>query len=361
MLLLIAGGGCLEAQAQTYTYRSVLRLNRPHDPEYITALILDSAGDLYGTSFYGGADNVGTVFKVTPKGALTVLHSFSSKYGGELPQSIARDGKGNLYGATPYIRGEVDVSGTIFKMTPEENGKYNFGTLWTDFGIGPLSVAVDSNKNLYGIIEQYTGIVSGSCGSCLFQISGAGVWADLWDFDYVNYNPQGTLVIDKSGDVFGTIGGDGGSSSWGYVYEWSPVSGYSVLHTFNGTDGSYPNGLVLDGAGNLYGTTNLGGANSVGTAFKITTTGAFSTLYNFCSLANCADGYEPYGTIAVDSSGNLYGSTFESPRIYKISLNGSESVIYSGPTSVRPLVVIDKSGDLFGIDSLGVYELVPSN
>jgi hypothetical protein len=139
-------------------------------------------------------------------------------------------------------------------MTPEDNGKYNFGTLWTDFGIGPLSVAVDSNKNLYGIIEQYTGIVSGSCGSCLFQISGAGVWADLWDFDYVNYNPQGTLVIDKSGDVFGTIGGDGGSSSWGYVYEWSPVSGYSVLHTFNGTDGSYPNGLVLDGAGNLYGT-----------------------------------------------------------------------------------------------------------
>ena len=103
----------------------------------------------------------------------------------------------------------------------------------------------------------------------------------------------------------------------------------------------------------------LGGANSVGTAFKITTTGAFSTLYNFCSLTNCADGYEPYGTIAVDSSGNLYGSTFESPRIYKISPNGTESVIYSGPTSVRPLVVIDKSGDLFGIDSLGVYELVP--
>jgi len=61
LLLLIAGGGCLEAQAQTYTYRSVLRLNRPHDPEYITALILDPAGDLYGTSFYGGADNVGTV------------------------------------------------------------------------------------------------------------------------------------------------------------------------------------------------------------------------------------------------------------------------------------------------------------
>ena len=363
LLLLIAGRVCLEAQAQTYTYRSVLRLNRPHDPEYITALILDSAGDLYGTSFYGGADNVGTVFKVTPKGALTVLHSFSSKYGGELPQSITRDGKGNLYGATPYIRGEVDIEGTIFKMTPEENGKYNFGTLWTDFGIGPLSVAVDSNKNLYGIIEQYTGIVSGSCGSCLFQISGAGVWADLWDFDYVNYNPRGTLVIDQSGDVFGTIGGDGGSSSWGYVYEWSPVSGYSVLHTFNGTDGAYPNGLALDAAGNLYGTTNLGGANSVGTAFKITTTGAFSTLYNFCSLANCADGYEPYGTIAVDSSGNLYGVTPDPQpqRIYKISPNGTESVIYSGPTSVVPLVVIDKVGNLFGIDSLGVYELVPSN
>lgn len=350
------------AQAQTFTYHSIGGLRAPHGPSRITSLIIDPAGSLYGTSFYGGAENVGTVFKVTEGGALTVLHSFSSTVGGQSPWSIARDSKGNLYGATPYIRGEFDIAGTIFKVTPEANGKYNFGTLWSDNIIGPLSVAVDSSKNIYGIIQQDTGIVSGSCGSCLFQISQAGQWSDLWDFDYSSYNPQGRLVIDQSGDVYGTIGGDGGSTSWGYVYKWSPVSGYSVLHSFSGSDGSYPNSLVLDATGNVYGTTNEGGTNSLGTAFKITTAGEFSTLYNFCALASCADGYGPNGTIAVDASGNLYGTSNGPSRamVYKVTGSGTESVIYGGKTFISALLVIDKSGDLFGIDSLGVYELVAS-
>lgn len=345
---------CSIAEAQTFKYHHVHSLSGPDDPSYVTALLVDPAGNLYGTSFYGGTDNVGTVFKVTPKGPLTVLHNFSASYGGELPQSIARDSKGDLYGATPYIRGEFDISGTLFKIEAEPGGTYKFGTLWSDFGIGPLSVTVDSKKNIYGIIEQDTGIVSGDCGSCLFQISGAGAWTDLWDFDYVNYDPQGTLVTDKNGNVYGTIGGDGGSSSWGYVYEWSPTAGYSVLHTFNSSDGSYPDALALDAAGNVYGTTSEGGTNSLGTAFKISTTGEFSTLYNFCSLTNCADGYEPYGTIAADSSGNLYGTT--SAGVYEVAASGAESVIY--PAAVASLLVIDKSGDLYGIDSFGVYELV---
>ena len=353
-LLLIACGFCSMSQAQTYKHRLLHRLGAAQDPSQITALIIDPIGNLYGTSFYGGADNVGTVFKVTPKGSLAELHSFSASYGAQSPWSIARDSKGNLYGATPYIRGEFDIAGSIFKMTPEPGGKYSFGTVWSDIIIGTQAIAVDANKNIYGIIQQYTGIVSGDCGSCLFQISPTGVWNDLWDFDYSSYNPLGTLVIDKSGNVYGTIGGDGGSTSWGYVYEWSPTAGYSALHTFTGSDGSYPDALALDGAGNLYGTTSEGGANSLGTAFKISTAGAFSTLYNFCSLANCADGYEPYGTIAADSSGNLFGTS--SAGVYKITESGAESLIYA--TSVSPLLVIDKAGDLYGVDSVGVFELV---
>jgi uncharacterized repeat protein (TIGR03803 family) len=354
-LLMIVCGVCSISQAQTFKYRHVNSLTGPDYPSRVTSLIIDPAGNLYGTSFYGGADNVGTVFKIAPKGPLTVLHSFSATYGGESPQSIARDSKGDLYGATPYLRGEFDISGTIFKMAAEPGGKYKFGTLWNDISIGPLAVTVDSKKNIYGIIQQYTGMVSGDCGSCLFQISAAGAWSDLWDFDYSNYDPLGTLVIDASGDVYGTIGGDGGSTSWGYVYEWSPTAGYSVLHTFSGSDGSYPDALALDAAGNLYGTASEGGTNSLGTAFKISTAGDFSTLYNFCSLANCADGYEPDGTIAVDSSGNLYGTS--TAGVYEVTPGGAESVIY-GPTTVAPLLVIDKGGDLYGIDSYGVYELV---
>ena len=353
-LSLIACGACSSAQAQTFKYHRVHSLTVPQGPSRVTSLIIDPAGNLYGTSFYGGTDNVGTVFKVVPNGPLTVLHNFSSSYGGESPQSLARDSHGDLYGATPFIRGEFDYAGTIFKMAAQSGGTYKFGTLWSNIELGPLAVAVDSRKNIYGIIEQYTGIVSGECGSCLFQISSAGAWSDLWDFDYSDYNPLGTLVIDANGDVFGVIGGDGGSTSWGYVYEWSPTAGYSVLHAFNGSDGSYPDALALDAAGNLYGTTSLGGANSVGAAFRISTTGEFSTLYNFCSLSNCADGDEPYGTIAADSSGNLYGTT--SAGVYEIAASGSERVIY--PASVASLLVIDKSGNLYGIDSFGVFELV---
>ena len=353
-LCLIVCGAFSVAQAQTFKYHRVHTLTGPDYPSRVTSLIIDPAGNLYGTSFYGGTDNVGTIFKVVPKGPLTVLHSFSESFGAESPQSIARDSQGDLYGATPYIRGEFDIAGTIFKMTAQPGGTYKFGTLWSDINIGPLAVAVDSKKNIYGIIEQYTGIVSGECGSCLFQISGAGAWSDLWDFDYSTYNPLGTLVIDGSGDVYGVIGGEGGNPTWGYVYEWSPTAGYSVLHTFNGSDGSYPDALALDAAGNLYGTTTLGGANGVGAAFKISTTGEFSTLYNFCALANCADGDEPYGTIAADSSGNLYGTT--SAGVYEIAASGAERVIY--PASVDNLLVIDKSGNLYGIDSFGVFELV---
>jgi uncharacterized repeat protein (TIGR03803 family) len=351
---LIACGAFSLVQAQTFKYHRVHSLTGAGDPSRVTSLIVDPAGNLYGTSFYGGADNVGTVFKVTTKGSLSVLHSFSASYGAESPQSIARDSKGDIYGATPYIRGEFDISGTVFKMAAATGGTYRFGTLWSDINIGPLAVAVDSKKNIYGIIQQYTGIVSGNCGSCLFQISGAGAWTDLWDFDYSNYNPLGTLVIDGNGDVYGVIGGDGGSTSWGYVYEWSPTAGYSVLHTFNGTDGSYPDALALDATGDLYGTASEGGANSLGTAFKIGTAGEFSTLYNFCSLANCADGYEPDGTIAVDSSGSLYGTS--SAGVYKLAASGDLSVIY--PASVAALLVIDKGGDLYGVDSFGVFELV---
>lgn len=360
VLSLIVCGVCSTAQAQTFTYRSVRSLKQPRDPHYVTSLILDPVGNLYGTSFYGGADNVGTVFKVTPQGSLTVLHSFSSSFGGELPWSLASDSRGDLYGATPYIRSEFDYNATIFKMAAEPHGKYNFGNLWSQFS-GPEALAVDSANNIYGVIQPYAGIVSGGCGSCLFQISETGTFTDLWDFDYANYNPLGTIVTDKSGSVYGTIGGDGGSSSWGYVYRWSPSSGYSVLHSFDGTDGTYPNSLVLDAAGNLYGTTSDGGANSLGTAFTISAAGAFSTLYNFCSLPNCTDGQNPSGTLAVDSSGNLYGTTTRySPRVYKLTPSGTEIVIYSGPTSVGSLLVMDKTGNLYGVDSLGVYELTSS-
>jgi len=102
---LIACGACSLAQAQTFKYHRVHSLTVPQGPSRITSLIIDPAGNLYGTSFYGGTDNVGTVFKVVPNGPLTVLHNFSSSYGGESPQSIVRDSHGGELVLVPTERG----------------------------------------------------------------------------------------------------------------------------------------------------------------------------------------------------------------------------------------------------------------
>ena len=349
----------LTAQAQQYKYREIYTFqSNGTDPSRPTSLIIDPAGNLYGTSFYGGTDNVGTVFKLTQQGVLTELYSFNANAGGESPSSLVRDSKGALYGATPFIRGNFDFNSTIFKLVPETGGGYAFHNVWSGAWISPVGIAIDPSRNIYGVINPYNGGSYGNCGQCLFKLGAASQWTDLWDFTDINFNPLGNLVIDKSGNVYGTIGGDGGSSSWGYVFKWSPGSGYSVIHSFDNTDGSYPNGLALDGVGNLYGTTTTGGANGVGTVFEITTNGTFSTLYNFCMLSGCVDGAEPSGIITLDAAGNVYGTTSYYNGVFKLKPGVGEKMIYAPPLGVGAQLTIDKSGNLYGVDS-GIYELTP--
>jgi uncharacterized repeat protein (TIGR03803 family) len=162
--------------------------------------------------------------------------------------------------------------------------------------------------------------------------------------------------------MYGTSTGNGFGTDLGYVFGWSPVSGLSVLHTFVGTDGSYPNALTRDAAGNLYGVTNGGGVNGAGTVFKISPTTGFSTLYNFCSLANCADGSYP-GSLLLDSKGNIFGTTISS--VFKLTSDGVESVIYnSGGVFVGYGLAMDKSGNLYGFktrNSGSIYKLTRTN
>jgi uncharacterized repeat protein (TIGR03803 family) len=360
LLLLMASTVSFTAQGQEYKYHEIYSFqNNGTDPSRPTSLIIDPGGNLYGTSFYGGKDNVGTVFKLTQQGVLTELYSFNADTGGESPSSLVRDSKGNLYGATPFIRGNFDYNSTFFRLTPETSGGYAFHTLWAGSWISPVGIAIDPSKNIYGVINPYSGGSYGSCGSCLFKLGGGSQWTDLWDFAYTNFNPLGNVVIDKSGNVYGTIGGDGGSSSWGYVFKWSPTSGYSVIHSFDGTDGEYPNGLALDGLGNLYGTTSIGGLNGTGTVFEITMGGAFSTLYNFCMLPGCVDGAEPSGAITLDAAGNVYGTTYYYNGVFKIKPGVGEKMIYAPPLGVGGYLTIDKAGNLYGVDS-GIFELTPA-
>ena len=127
---------------------------------------------------------------------------------------------------------------------------------------------------------------------------------------------------------------------------------------FDGTDGQYPSALRQDAAGNLYGATLFGGNSfGYGTVFKITATGAFSTLYNFCSRSNCTDGFSPEN-ITLDSAGNIYGiavggGSNNDGVFFKLTPSGTETVLYNFTSIPASGLVMDKSGNFYGTMSNG--------
>jgi uncharacterized repeat protein (TIGR03803 family) len=354
------------AQAQAYKFSTVYAFkNNGKDPASPTFLIINPAGNLYGTSAKGGSYSDGSVFQVTPKGALNVLYSFELSDDGNapaFPTNIARDSMGNLYGATPA---ELDLSaGVVFELAAGKGGAYDYSTLLVSEG-SVEAVTLSSGGDIYWLYcGNNTGGPNCSPASLMKIVDGRST--TLWNFtDLSDFYFGGNLVINQAEDVFGTVTGDGGETSWGYVWKWSPTSGYSVLHSFDGTDGSGPNALRQDPAGDLYGTTGAGGFNNYGTVFKIGATTGFATLYNFCSRANCADGSYPLGALTLDSKNNIYGVTnFD---VFKLTAGGVESVIYNaGSTYLADGLTIDKSGNLYGITMNGgssqlgsVYKLTP--
>jgi len=217
------------------------------------ALIRDTEGNLYGTTWVGGADGQGTVFEVTPTGTERVLHSFAANADGAEPcAALVRDAEGNLYGTT-YLGGFF--GGTVFKVAPT-------GT--------------------ETVLYSFAGEPDGA-------------------------NPYAALVQDGQGNLDGTTI-FGGVSGHGTVFEITPTGAEKVLYSFGGElDGANPYAaLVLDGHGNLYGTTYAGGAHGQGTVFEVTKTGTERVLYNFGGT----HGANPYAALVRDTQGNLYGTTY---------------------------------------------------
>ena len=254
-------------------------------------LILDSAGNLYGTTYHGGGDakgRPGTVFMVTPSGAETVLHKFAAFKGdGKLPTSgLLMDKKGNLYGTASEGGGKgsyapgykcTDGCGVVYEITTSGTEKilYSFKGFTDGDGAAPFaSLTMDKSGNLYG--TTYAG---GEYGyGTIFKLTPSGQETVLYSFigQPDAGNPVGRLLMDAQGNLFGTTS-YGGTFGSGAVFELSASGKESVLYSFTGgKDGAYPfDGLVMDGDGNLYGTTELGGNfNSscpfgCGVAFKV--------------------------------------------------------------------------------------------
>jgi uncharacterized repeat protein (TIGR03803 family) len=320
----------------------------PSGCEPIGGLVMDKAGNLYGTTTSGGStDDTSTVFELSPgsDGSWTenVIYNFDGPFAISKPQSsLIFDVAGNLYGTT--ADGGANGDGTVFELTPGANGVWAETTIWTFdyFGTGGYSpyagVVFDSAGNLYG-----TTVFGGSGAGCtaangcgtVFKLTpeANGTWNEtvLYSFNdngADGYNPYGGVVFDSAGNLYGTTyyGGkntaDGGYS--GTVFKLSPHANGTwsekLLHSFGGDsnvgDGYQPYAGLTFENGDLYGTTVLGGKYNGGTVFELVpgSNGKWTEkiVYSFDNSSNsCSNGCEPYSAVIFDAAGNLYGTTTE--------------------------------------------------
>jgi uncharacterized repeat protein (TIGR03803 family) len=277
-------------------------------PEYPSAaLVQGTNGNFYGTTEYGGASGLGTVFQVTPAGVLTTLASFSGTNGSHPAAALLQGSDGNFYGTTAN-GGTNGSNGTVFQMTPT-------GTLTTVVsfnginGIYPAAGLVQgSDGNFYGTTAS--GGASGM--GTVFKMTTAGVLTTLVSF---NNNdgaaPLAALVQGSDGNFYGTTSQGGNLSlnigaGYGTVFKMTSAGVLTTLVVFNGSSGGSSMAALVQGTnGNFYGTTEHGGASGAGTVFKMTSAGALTTLVSF----NGANGTSCVGGLVQGSDGNFYGTT----------------------------------------------------
>ena len=283
-------------------------------------LIQATNGNFYGETQQGGTYNDGTVFKITPEGVLTTLHSFDGTDGDLGLAGLVQATDGNLYGTT--FQGGAHGGGTVFKMT-------TVGALTTLYSFCAQTNCVDGSGPAAGLIQATDGNFYGTtcCGGAfgdgtVFKITPGGVLTTLHSFDGTEgADPEAGLIQATDGNFYGmTVAGGAYRNcptfvDCGTVFKMTPSGMLTTLHSFKrGTGGSVPlAGLIHATDGNLYGTTFQGGTNcpsgNCGTIFEITPEGTLETLYSFCAQTNCVDGADPEAGLIQATDGNFYGTT----------------------------------------------------
>jgi uncharacterized repeat protein (TIGR03803 family) len=329
-------------------------------------LLRDSSGNLYGTTSSGGVYGGGTVFKVAPSGIESVLHSFGSlPFDGQLPYygNLTPDTAGNLYGTTPY-GGEFGY-GTVFKVTATGTASVLYSFMGASDGGQPVGgPARDAAGNLYGTTSS-----GGTYGSgVVFKLTAGGTESVIHNFARSSTDggyPSSNLTRDSLGNLYGTTQ-YGGSSFVGTIFKITATGTESVLYSFKGdpVDGAVPEGggLLRDTAGNLHGVSYEGGADTLGAAFKLTSGGTESVLLSFTG----SGGGAPIGGLASDTAGNLYGTATEGGSgagcpylgcgvLFELTAAGHEIVLHNFSLSSsndgaipEGGVVRDPSGNLYG-------------
>jgi uncharacterized repeat protein (TIGR03803 family) len=318
--------------------------NRGTSP--IGSLAGDEAGNLYGTAWQGGDLGIscsevahggcGLVFKIDAAGHEAVLHAFTGLDDGGLPYSgVIRDAAGNLYGTT--ARGGKKGLGVVFKFDASGNE-----TVLHNFAGGPDGSLPDSSVTLDAGYLYGTTECGGTGGQSRFCDSGAGAGTvfklDSSGHETILYNftggadgsyPQAGVVLDPAGNIYGT---SYAGTTDGVAFRLSPAGQFTILHSFNGgTDGGFPSGnLFLDAAGDLYGETSGGGKGS-GTIFTIDAAGQFSVIYRFTGQP---DGSWPAWGLIPGALGGLHGVTYKGGAanlgtVFRLDGSGKVTILYS--------------------------------
>jgi uncharacterized repeat protein (TIGR03803 family) len=294
----------------------------------------DKSRAMYGTTYEGGTNNSGVVFKLMPKkdGSYkeSVLYSFCPKVDcedGSNPRStLALDSSGAIYGTTLY--GGSKNGGVVFKLTPSSSG-YTESVLHAFTGADGLypeaGVVADAGGALYGTTASGGGSGCNTGCGVVFKLTPNGSqYTETVLHEFAGgddgSDPYAGLLLDKHGNLFGVTAEGGGTGCYGngcgVVFEMKHAGtaySESVLHVFGGTDGSAPTATLVFGKyGELYGTTSSGGLHREGTVFAMKSAPSyeFRSLYSFCKLAKCADGKTPLGG-AVPYGRTIYGTTWQ--------------------------------------------------
>jgi uncharacterized repeat protein (TIGR03803 family) len=359
MLALTLAVAAIPARAQTYKILENFLTGGPGPQWPGGPLAQGRDGHLYGFSFFGGANNTGSIWKATPSGKVSVVLSFATGAGEDCQAGMTLGTDGNFYGSADT---NCAGDGYVFKLTPSGTLTVLHTFTGTPDGSGPGPLIQYTDGNFYGITTNGGANNYGS----VFKITPAGKLTILYSFPQANPYPTYGLTVGNDGNFYGTTGSSGVYN--GAVFKITPAGVLTVLYTFTGEpDGSAPqSGVILGNDGNFYGTTEFGGISDsysgFGTIFKITPSGKETILYSFSSTDYAAHPIKP---LIQATDGNFYGvnngcaefSCFNPEDMFKITPSGTLTVLekFTGSNGVLvdcPLTQ-DTNGILYGLTQQG--------
>jgi len=351
LLSLLCVAMAIASGAQTYT--ALANFDGVNGTRPLASLVQGLDGKFYGTTFQGGPNNWGTVFKISSAGELTTLYNFCEKtncHDGDNPAAplvLATDG--NFYGTTDG--GGGPNHGVIFKITPagKKTTLYSFcahARGRCGYGPGPSPLIQGTDGNFYGTSP------SGASGGFIYKVTPQGSFTVLYIFTHFE-GPDGALVQALDGNFYGTTY-QGGTHGGGTVFKITPGGQLTTLYNFcsltNCADGANPEGALVQAAnGIFYGTAGEGGATNSGTVFKMTPEGQLTTIHSFCTQTGCPDGGNPVNLLQ-GPGGNFYG--IATVVAFKITPMGKLTPLYTFDTDPNE-ITLGTDGKFYGNSEYG--------